>query len=90
MSAVLIVKALVANYDKWRISFEENAAFRRESGVGDTEIYCSPEDVNTLLVLHYFDSTDEAHAFASNPALADAMHAHGVVGTPRMNVATLS
>ncbi len=90
MSGVLIVKALVGNYDKWRVAFDENAALRRENGVNSTEIYCSPEDVNTLLVLQFFDSVEKASSFASNPALVETMHAGGVVGPARVSVASLS
>ncbi|HVB19190.1 MAG TPA: antibiotic biosynthesis monooxygenase [Acidimicrobiales bacterium] len=88
MAAVVMMRALVGNYDKWRVAFDANASFREESGVTDVEIYCSPEDVNTLLVLEFFSSTPAAQQYASNPELVGSSLAGGVVGTPRVSVLT--
>jgi len=88
VAAVVMMRALVGNYDKWRVAFDANASFREESGVSDVEIYCSPEDVNTLLVLEFFESTKAAHLYAANPELVGSSRAGGVVGTPRVSVLT--
>jgi hypothetical protein len=86
MSAVLIVKANVASYDPWRTSYDDSAAFRRENGVMRDEVYCSPEDMTSILVLHYFDNALAAKAFATNPRLAEAMKASGVIGAPHITI----
>lgn len=86
MSAVLIVKVNVASYDPWRTSYDRTAAFRRENGVTRDEIYCSPQDMTSILVLHYFDTVDAAQSFISNPDLADAMKSGGVIGAPHFTV----
>lgn len=86
MSAVLIVKGNVASYDHWRSSYDDAAAFRRENGVVSDEVYCSPEDMTSILVLQFFDSVEAARSFASNPELAEAMKAGGVIGTPRFTI----
>jgi hypothetical protein len=86
MSVVLVVKANVASYDRWRIAYEESAAFRRENGVLHDEIYCSPEDMTVILVMQTFDSVETAHSFVSNPKLAETMKAAGVIGAPHLTI----
>ncbi|MBG6060120.1 heme-degrading monooxygenase HmoA [Cryobacterium sp. MP_M5] len=41
-------------------------------------------DPDTVLVLHYFDSVEKAHAFFANPDLKEAMQRGGVIGEPRI------
>jgi len=86
MSAVLIVKANVASYDPWQTSYDGMAAFRRENGVIRDEVYCSPEDMTSILVLHYFDTVDAARSFIANPDLADALKSSGVIGAPHFTI----
>jgi len=86
MSTVLIVKSSVASYDSWRTAYDGAAAFRRENGVKDDEVYCSPEDMTSILVLEFFDTVRAAQSFASNPALAKVMRSNGVIGAPHMTI----
>lgn len=84
MSVVLIVKANVASYDPWRNAYDSAASLRRELGVLRDEVYCSPEDMTSILVLHYFDSKASAEAFATNPRFAEATKESGVIGAPHV------
>ena len=86
MSAILIVKARVTSYDSWRTSYDAKVTFRREHGASDVEIYCAPEDMTSVLVLHFFDSIGAARSFAANPALTEAFHEGGVIGTPHLTI----
>ncbi len=86
MSVVLVTKANVASYDHWRNKYDEAAAFRRENGVLHDEIYCSPEDMTSILVMQTFDSVETAQSFASNPKFTETMNAAGVIGTPRLTI----
>ena len=86
MSVVLVVKANVASYDHWRNTYDEAAPFRRENGVLHDEIYCSPEDMTSVLVLETFDSVETAQTFISNPKFAETMKAAGVIGEPRLTI----
>lgn len=87
MSAVLMIRANVASYDPWRIEYDNGATFRREHGVRGDEVYCSPEDMTSVFVLHYFDTLEAAKSFSSNSEFADLMKSSGVIGAPRMVVA---
>jgi len=46
------------------------------------------DDPNELTGLHWFASVDEAHAFANDPDLKDAMASAGVIGPPRIEIST--
>jgi quinol monooxygenase YgiN len=86
MSVVLVIKANVASYDRWRIAYEEGVSFRRENGVLHDEIYCSPEDMTVILVMETFDSAEMAESFVSNPKLEEVMRAAGVIGAPHLTI----
>lgn len=86
MSAVLMVKMNVASYDPWRTTYDGTAALRRDHGVIRDEVYCSPEDMTSILVLHYFQTIDLAKSFVVNPVLADAMATGGVIGAPHFTI----
>jgi hypothetical protein len=86
MPVVVLVKANVTSYDHWRTAYDAHAGFRRESGVNRDEVYCSPEDMTFVLVLHYFDTVEAATTFVSDPALAEAMRASGVIGAPHITI----
>jgi len=87
MPVVLIVKANVTSYDHWRTAYDAASSFRRENGVSRDEVYCSPEDMTSVLVLHFFDTVEAAQSFASNPGLAEAMRSSGVIGAPHLTIA---
>jgi hypothetical protein len=46
-------------------------------------VYRSKDDPNLVLVLHSFNSMDQAVAFMSNPEVEAAMKRAGVAGPPR-------
>ena len=89
MSAVLIVRVNVASYDHWRTAYDAGASFRRDGGATDDRVYCSPEDMTSILVLHYFDTVDAANAFSVNPSLLTAMKESGVIGEPHMTITSV-
>lgn len=87
MSVVLIVKVNVVSYDSWRTHYDGAAALRRENGVIGDEVYCSPEDMTSILVLQHFDTVEAAQSFAASEGLARAMKAGGVIGAAHFTVA---
>ncbi|MHB1209829.1 MAG: antibiotic biosynthesis monooxygenase [Acidimicrobiales bacterium] len=86
MAAILLIKARVTAYDHWRSAYDENSTFRREHGVIGDEVYCSPEDMTSVLVLHSFDTVDAAQRFTSDPAFAETSHVTGVIGNPILTI----
>ncbi|MHB1089448.1 MAG: antibiotic biosynthesis monooxygenase [Acidimicrobiales bacterium] len=86
MAAILLIKARVTAYDHWRNAYDANSAFRRERGVMGDEVYCSPEDMTSVLVLHSFDTVDAAQHFTTDPAFAETLHSSGVIGNPILTI----
>ncbi|MFF2032406.1 hypothetical protein [Arthrobacter sp. NPDC058192] len=52
-------------------------------GITGESVHRTVDDPNNVLVLHYFDSVDEARAFTNLPQLKEAMERAGVQGEPR-------
>jgi hypothetical protein len=89
MSAILFIRANVASYDKWRRAYDDALGFRRENGVREEMVYCSPTDMTSLLVLHYFDSVSAAEAFVNHPDLAAATKERGIIGASHMTITSV-
>ena len=87
MSVLAIVKANVTRYDHWRTAYDAGASFLRTNGVTKDEVYCSPEDMTVICVIHHFDSVEAATSFVSNPELAKVMGESGVIGAPHITIA---
>jgi hypothetical protein len=69
---LMIVQHPVKDYDAWRIEYDKAQPIR--------------DDPNEITGLHWFSSVDEAHAFADDPDLKDAMARAGVSGPPRIEI----
>jgi hypothetical protein len=68
----------VADYDAWRRVYDGFADAQREGGVTSQAVYRSETDPNTVLVMHAFGSSEQAHSFLENPELRQAMQDAGV------------
>jgi antibiotic biosynthesis monooxygenase (ABM) superfamily enzyme len=76
--ATTFVQHRVADYDAWRAVYDIVADFQREGGVTEEAVYQTEGDPTNVLVMHRFDTNDEAHAFFDNPDLRQAMIEGGV------------
>ena len=81
-----IVKHQVNDYAAWRAVYEEVQPLRDSFGVTDARVLQDPDDKNTITVLHWFASPEQAEGFASAPDLQAAMGRAGVVGAPRIEI----
>jgi heme-degrading monooxygenase HmoA len=80
---ILIVQHQVRDYDAWKLVFDGNQALRTRHGATGHELYRSLGDPNELTLVTHFPSREQAEAFASDPALKEAMDLAGVIGKPR-------
>lgn len=53
-------------------------------GVKNDAIDNTPEDANDVLVVHFFDSAEQAVAFLDDPELGDVRQSSGVDGEPNI------
>jgi heme-degrading monooxygenase HmoA len=81
--ALLLILHRVADYDAWREVYDSVADMPAFSEITSESVHRMVDDPNNVLVLHYFDSVDQARAFTTLPELKDAMQRAGVQGEPR-------
>lgn len=83
---LMVVKHPVKDFDAWRVEYDKAQVIRDKHGVTDAIVLRDPDDPNEVTGLHWFSSVDEAHAFAEDPDLRDAMARAGVSGPPRIEI----
>jgi hypothetical protein len=80
----------VADFNKWKASYDEHDSLRLASGVHSYVIGRGFKDSNTVMVAVKVDDMNKAKAFAKDPNLKKAMQKGGVVGAPVMSFATMT
>ena len=83
---LMSVQHSVNDFDSWRKGYEEVQPLRDQHGVTEAAVLQDPADPNSVTVLHWFASLDQARAFAGDPGLKDAMSRAGVSGPPRIEI----
>ena len=86
MSATLVVRHTVNDYGTWRPVYDDLEPLRVQHGCTGQRVLTSPENGNDILITHEFPTTDQASAFAHDPALRAGMEQAGVVGAPRVEI----
>lgn len=64
----------------------EASAVRARYGVKDESAWATVQDGNDVLVIHHFDTEDQANAFLAADDLKSAMAALGVVEAPKLQI----
>lgn len=83
--AHVIVKHTVEDFGKWKPVFDGDEGRRSSAGCRGAQIFRDAGNPNALTVVMEFGSHDQAHAFASDPALAETMGRAGVIGRPEVS-----
>jgi hypothetical protein len=86
MSATLIVRHYVVDFDAWRKVYDDVATLRAQHGCTADAVKQAPGDRTDVLVTHDFPTVAQAEAFSSDPALKTAMELGGVRGPPRIEI----
>ena len=81
----LSVRHSVADYDTWKVGFDQHADARRNYGATGHRVL---RDGNDLLILIEFPDAQAAQAFQSDPGLRTAMQNAGVQGAPDISLRT--
>ncbi len=79
---MMLAKHRVANFEKWKISYDAHDSLRLVNGLHNYVIGRSPSDPNMILVVLKTDDPAKAKAFAKDPSLKQALQKGGVTGTP--------
>lgn len=88
---MLMAKHKVANYAKWKASYDEpqHDSLRRANGLQTYVIGRSPADSNMILVVLKTDDPAKAKIFSKDASLKKAMQKGGVTGTPVISIANM-
>jgi hypothetical protein len=86
---IITVWHKVADFAKWKASFEAHDSFKLANGIHNYVLGRSVEDTNMILVATKADDVEKAKAFMKNPDLKTAMQKGGVVGAPSISINTI-
>ncbi len=77
------VRHTAADYEKWRLVFDEGEAYRRAAGAtGVNQVYRDVDDPNTVTVVLEWDNVENARKLMDDPVLREDMQKSGVIGMP--------
>jgi hypothetical protein len=76
------IRHRVADYNKWKEVFDEEAELKREYGWKRYRLFFVDGDRNDILVMEEFERLEEAQRFVQSKDLRNAMDLGGVVGEP--------
>ena len=79
----------VANFAKWKASYDEHDSIRLAFGVHSYVIGRGIYDTNMVMVALKVDDLEKAKAFSKDPSLKKAMQKGGVVGAPTIQFTTM-
>jgi len=82
MSATLIARQKVSEYDGWRKAYDSAETIRDRHGCTGESVLRSPKDHNLVFITHQFPTVEQAEAFAADSELHSTMAHAGVVRDP--------
>jgi quinol monooxygenase YgiN len=73
----------VADYEKWRLGFDDNESSRRSAGsTGVNQFYRDIENPNNVTLVLEWEEAAKAQAFLNDPHTKASMDEAGVTGRP--------
>jgi hypothetical protein len=87
MSATLIVRHTVADYETWRKVYDDaGATVRAKHGCTAETVMQVPGDPNDVAAAHEFPTLAQAEDFVNDPDLKAGMEQAGVTSPPRIEI----
>jgi heme-degrading monooxygenase HmoA len=80
------VRHHVADFDTWKLGYDEHGAARKELGCTGDLLLRDAGDPNDVLVLTFWPSAADAQKFTTDPRLPEVMKKAGVVSEPRIEI----
>jgi hypothetical protein len=81
----MYVRHKVADFNKWKIVFEEVEPFRKKLGSSGSHVFCNHSNPNEVLVITDWDNKEQGIKFGHSPELKNAMERAGVLGAPEID-----
>jgi heme-degrading monooxygenase HmoA len=83
----MYVRHKVADFDKWKIVFEEVEPFRKQLGSSGSHVFRNYDNPNEVLVITDWKTKEQGIKFGQSPELKKAMEQAGVISAPEINFA---
>jgi heme-degrading monooxygenase HmoA len=74
----------VADFDKWKVVFEEVEPFRKQLGSSGSYVFRNHKNPNEVLVITDWDNKEQGLKFGNSPELKNAMERAGVISAPEI------
>jgi hypothetical protein len=87
---MMIVRHKVANFAKWKPSYDEHDSLRMVNSIRSYVIGRGVQDSNMVLVVVKVDDMAKAKTFSKDASLKKAMQKGGVTGTPSFSFVTVT
>lgn len=81
-SNALILKFKVANFEKWKTSYDANDSFRRAAGLTNYIVGRGTSDPNMAVVILKMTDVNKAKEMTASTGMKERMHKAGVIGAP--------
>jgi heme-degrading monooxygenase HmoA len=81
----MYVRHKVADFDKWKIVFEEVEPFRKQLGSSGSHVFRNYANSNEVLVITDWDTKEQGIKFGQSPELKEAMARAGVLNAPEIS-----
>ena len=80
------VKHQVADYDTWKVAFDDHAAKRKEGGEISAVVLRKSGEPNMVSVMFKWESAEKAESFLGSDDLKEAMKQAGVISQPDIEI----
>ncbi len=78
----ILIKHKVADYDKWKATFDKVEDIRRSGGEKSYKIMHPENEPNNLIIHFEWDNIENANTYFESPDLKNAMEEAGVIEAP--------
>lgn len=82
--AAIVVRHRVADFDRWKVAFDEHEDARVAAGILGHHLNRAEEDPNLVTIYLAVADVDGARSFAESDDLRNVMEQAGVVGEPEL------
>lgn len=83
----MYVRHTVADFNKWKVVFEEVEPFRKKMGSSGAHVFRNNSNPNEVLVITDWANKEQGMKFGQSPELKKAMEKAGVQGAPEISFA---
>jgi len=80
----ILIRHIVADYQNWKVAFDNYQAERHNHGLKDLHILRDNTNQNYVTILFEAQDIEKAKAFATSEDLRETMKKAGVVGNPEI------